>query len=105
MSSLQGYLPENTTYAELKEMFGESICWDNYKSDAEWEIVHEGNTINIYNYKTGKNYLGAEGLPVEEITDWHVGAETEEIGKSFIEWFKKNRTLNNKTEPLETFEE
>jgi len=39
----------------------------------------------IYNYKDGKNYLGKEGLEVEEITNWHIGGHNEAV----VGWIKK----------------
>ena len=63
-----------TTYAQLVELFGEPTPSDEYKSDAEWEIELEDGTVNtIYNWKNGRNYLGIDGLDVEDITDWHIG--------------------------------
>ena len=29
--------------------------------------------MTIYNYKDGINYRGLLGIPVEQITHWHVG--------------------------------
>jgi hypothetical protein len=62
-------------YSLLVERFGEpGDSFDNYKSDAEWYIEFEDGTVaTIYNWKDGKNYCGKDGLPVESITDWHVG--------------------------------
>ena len=73
-TSLAGYL--TTTYAELVEAFGEpNTPNDGYKTDAEWTLMDEdGNVVTVYNYKDGKNYNGAGGLDVEDITEWHVGA-------------------------------
>ena len=75
-SSLQGKI--EVTYRELVAVFGEPNCpTDGYKTDAEWEFPITGKqTANIYNYKTGKNYLGGSGLPVETITTWHIGGRT-----------------------------
>jgi hypothetical protein len=51
-----------------------SDSYDDYKSDAEWTIEFEdGNIATIYNWKNGKNYNGAGGLPVEQIKEWHIG--------------------------------
>ena len=72
ITSLQGHI--DISYKELVKIFGESDCWDDYKTDAEWDIEFEDRTVaTIYNYKTGKNYLGEEGLSKEEIRDWHIG--------------------------------
>ena len=73
---LQGYLA--VTYARLVEVFGEPNSGnDGYKTDAEWTIKFPDCTIaSIYNYKDGKNYEGADGLAVEDITEWHIGGKT-----------------------------
>ena len=72
-TGLVGHL--KTTYAQLVELFGEPMDGDDYKVDVEWEIEFEnGVIVTIYNWKDGKNYCGADGLNVEEITDWHIGS-------------------------------
>ena len=79
-TSLSGYL--NTSYQTLVELLGEpNANVDGYKTDAEWhvKVVAEGEEpafATIYNYKDGKNYLGANGLNVEHIKDWHVGSRS-----------------------------
>lgn len=73
---LQGYCPPSTTYEDLVKLFGKPTTVDGYKTDAEWIIEFEDGTIaTIYNYKTGKNYCGDEGLEVEDMSgnDWHIG--------------------------------
>ena len=78
-SSLSGYL--NTSYQTLVELFGEpNAKCDGYKTDAEWylSVKEPGEPkryITVYNYKTGKNYCGEDGLRVEDIKDWHVGSK------------------------------
>jgi hypothetical protein len=68
-------------YAALVAVFGEpNGRGDQYKVDAEWVLTFHTfgmteDVATIYNYKTGKNYLGDEGLPVSEITDWHIGGK------------------------------
>jgi len=74
-TSLQGYL--TATYNELVAAFGRvAPQFDDYKSDAEWDIQFEDGTVAaIYNWKNGVNYCGPEhGTPVQDITDWNVGA-------------------------------
>ena len=74
-TSLTGYL--EIRYSDLVEMFGEPLTGDGYKVDAEWNLEIDGdNIVTIYNYKTGKNYLGANGLNVEDITRWHIGSKS-----------------------------
>lgn len=74
-TSLQGYL--NITYKEITDKLGKPVeDFDDYKSDAEWRVMFDGGTYaTIYNYKDGKNYLGAEGTPKTKITEWHIGGE------------------------------
>jgi len=70
---LQGYV--TTDYANIVRVFGKPIaCINSYKVDAEWIIrFDDGEIATIYNYKTGKNYCGSEGLDVEDIETWHIG--------------------------------
>lgn len=72
-TSLQGHV--TVAYADLVTKFGPPTSnGDGYKVDAEWCLKFEDGTVaTIYNYKDGKNYLGAEGDAVEAITDWHIG--------------------------------
>jgi hypothetical protein len=74
-----GYL--TTTYAALKRTFGESSTnFDDYKCDAEWSVEFDnGLTANIYNYKNGKNYLGKDGTPKTQITNWNIGGTDEAV--------------------------
>lgn len=97
-TSLQGYV--KCTYDELKSMFGEpNLENDGYKVDALWgiEVLSKSGkwmVFTIYNYKTGVNYLGKEGLETKDIEDWHIGAHepavlpivTELLGKEAIPW-------------------
>ncbi len=70
---LQGSV--DTNYAALVRTFGSpSEKYDDYKSDAEWQIQFaDGTYATVYNWKDGHHYLGNEGLDLEDITDWHVG--------------------------------
>ena len=72
-TSLQGYI--NISYGDLVKVLGEPHSdGDGYKSDAEWDLLFEDGTIaTIYNYKTGKNYLGNRGVSLKEERDWHIG--------------------------------
>lgn len=70
--SLQGAIDED--YRKLKKVFGKPHTSDEYKVDAEWDVLFEDGTYaTIYNYKTGKNYNGKHGLPKTKIRDWHIG--------------------------------
>jgi hypothetical protein len=61
------------SYAELVAAYGEPAKGDGYKTDAQWVIRNGDVVATIYNYKDGPNYCGADGTPVEQIRDWHVG--------------------------------
>lgn len=65
-----------TSYKNLVKLFGQpNGNSDEYKTDAEWHLAIDGErVVTIYNWKNGKNYLGADGLPVEEIIRWNIGA-------------------------------
>ena len=69
---LQGYI--NGHYHDLLETFGEPTESDGYKVDAEWVLEFaDGTVATIYNWKNGINYWGADGTPVECITEWNIG--------------------------------
>lgn len=79
---LQGYCQEGTGYARLVELFGEPTTGDEYKVDAEWNIEFaDGMVATIYNYKSGKNYCGDEGMEVKDMTgsNWHIGGNDKEV--------------------------
>jgi hypothetical protein len=79
-TSLQGYM--DISYDEIYNILGEpNIENDGYKVDAEWGIRFQdtGEVATIYNYKTGTNYLGAEGLDPQDIRDWHIGGHSKKI--------------------------
>lgn len=75
-TSLQGYV--TSPYEKLKELFGKPTKGDEYKIDAEWELEFEDGTVaTIYNWKSGKNYLGKRGTPTVHITEWNIGGNSE----------------------------
>lgn len=82
---LQATISES--YEKLAAVFGEPTGkGDDYKSDAEWDLVFEDGTVaTIYNYKDGKNYLRKDGLPVELITRWHIGGHTVVAAQRILE--------------------
>lgn len=89
-SSLKGYL--HVTYKSLVSLLGEPTYpkGDEYKVDAEWVITSElGYSLTVYNYKDGKNYMGEEGIPTNDITQWHVGGKDKEKALHFIDSFQK----------------
>jgi hypothetical protein len=75
----------DTTYETLIRVFGEPTgMLDNYKSDAAWDIQTPYGVACIYNYKTGKNYLGDEGKETKDITDWHIGAHNSDTAEFIV---------------------
>ena len=90
-TALQGYCRQGTTYQQLVDLFDEPIQTpDGYKSDAEWIIeFDDGQIATIYNYKNGINYLGDEGTPTENITEWNIGGNNTESAQRIID------TINN----------
>jgi hypothetical protein len=66
------------TYDQLVAVFGQPEVFtledSDGKIDVEWAIAFDNGTVaTIYNWKNGKNYCGADGLNVADITDWNVG--------------------------------
>ena len=66
------------SYKDIFDKLGPPCdSFDNYKSDAEWILEFEDGTVaTIYNWKNGKNYLGDDGLEVDQITEWNVGGHS-----------------------------
>jgi hypothetical protein len=93
MSHLQGEL--DISYAELVKTFGIPMVWDDYKTDAEWKVCFEdGTRATIYNYKNGKNYCGAEGQEVQDITDWNIGGFNEKAVERVKEALFRNADID-----------
>jgi hypothetical protein len=91
-SAYTGLVGELTlSYSDIKKTFGNPHGSDGYKSDAEWEIEFEDGVIaTIYNWKNGKNYNGASGIPKTKITDWHIGGHDERAVRNIISAIGKN---------------
>lgn len=71
-TSYRGEISAN--YADLHMLFGEPLLGDGYKTDAEWWVQFDDGTLaTIYNWKNGRNYMGDDGLDIEQITEWNVG--------------------------------
>ena len=75
---LQGYV--DTTYDALVAAFGKPTTADEYKVDWEWLVEFDDGTIaTVYNWKDGPNYCGSEGLKASQITEWHIGGNSERV--------------------------
>ena len=69
-------------YQELTATFGEPTFKTNDiggKIDVEWIFQTPFGVATIYNYKDGKNYNGEEGLPISDITNWHIGGNNNDV--------------------------
>jgi hypothetical protein len=71
---LQGQITAN--YADLVTAFGPPMSGDDYKTDAEWVVRVNTVVSAIYNWKDGVAYLGADGIPTEQITRWNIGGRS-----------------------------
>ena len=83
---LQGYI--KASYEQLVKTFGEphDPNGDNYKTDVEWAFEFaDGTVATLYNWKNGKNYLGAEGLELNDIYECHVGGFSEKAVAKLLE--------------------
>lgn len=79
-------------YSDIVKVFGDPNAeTDAYKIDAEWHGKINGKAFTIYNYKDGQNYLGREGLLIEKITEWHIGAFRSEVADLVKEYFNLKR--------------
>ncbi|MBC8489586.1 MAG: hypothetical protein H8D45_26510 [Bacteroidetes bacterium] len=76
-TSFRGYI--QVDYDTLVKVFGEPHYRDGYKTDAEWAFDFDGVIGTIYNYKDGKNYLGADGLETKDIVNWHIGGFSNKV--------------------------
>lgn len=67
-TSLQGYMPQGTTYAQIKEKLGEPIHYSDLdgKVQVEWIIEFENGVVaTIYDWK--------EAIPYPDVKDWNIG--------------------------------
>lgn len=77
-------------YNEIVEVFGKpTSAGDGYKMDVCWELMFEDGTVaTIYDWKSGKNYNGREGISAKRNTFWHIGGHSEEAVKRVFEELK-----------------
>lgn len=89
----------DVSYVDLVRVFGEPhTVEEGEKTDANWIIQFEdGLVATIYNYKDGKNYLGEEGTPTQNIRDWHIGGANQEIVSRVMEMLKQNNVAVRQT--------
>lgn len=101
VTSLMGEI--EISFSKLVDIFGKpNVQGDEYKVDAEWCGDIDGEVFTIYNYKTGENYLGEKGLPVEQITDWHIGGKSKEVAQKVIDYISSfDKTVSNQIAELQ----
>jgi len=60
------------------------------KTQAEWAFKFKDGTVaTIYDYKTGKSYLGEdEGQDMEETTEWHIGGKSQKATQYIKDWIE-----------------
>ena len=112
-TSLQGEI--DMSYEDMICIFGKPHGDDGYKVDAEWSFVAsfwepdmtpddfmEEVEFSLYNWKDGKNYCGSEGLPLSDITDWHIGGHNHKavevvhrIIANTLQWRGKTKPSNS----------
>ena len=84
-------------YADLVATLGEPLESDGFKVDAEWIVEFPGGTAEfpepilatIYNYKTGRNYLGPTAPATEDLRDWHIGGRDQKAVGHVAELFPR----------------
>ena len=91
-TSLQGYI--KASYEQLLQTFGapNSTLCDNYKTDVEWAFKFaDGTVATLYNWKNGKNYLGDEGLELNDIYEWNVGGFNDKAVSRLLEQLRSHQ--------------
>ena len=91
-TSLQGYI--KASYEQLLQTFGapNSTLCDNYKTDVEWAFKFaDGTVATLYNWKNGKNYLGSEGLELNDIYEWNVGGFNDKAVSRLLEKLRSHQ--------------
>ena len=81
-------------YKTVAKAFGRHSKGDKYKTDAEWHLQTPEGPATVYNYKTGKSYLGKEGVGVKKERDWHIGGKKKAVVpyvKSVLRHYSKHK--------------
>ncbi len=90
---LQGHI--NISFAELVKILGNPQEKNGEKVDAEWYVLSldSKTTATVYNYKTGKNYLGDDGLETKDIIEWNIGGHSRDALKLIQSIFPDARVV------------
>lgn len=91
VTSLQTYV--TGPYADLVRVFGEpNSDVDGYKVSTEWVLrnTQTNEVVTLYDYKQTNLYDGdypsVAEFRAQPYYAWHVGAESREIAREFVEW-------------------
>lgn len=95
-TSAQGYMPDGVTYQQLVDVFGcpNGDVDQDTKIDCEWYGTIDDDasdrTFTIYNYKTGRSYLGDAGKEIEHLVgkEWHIGGNLPYVAELVVQYFK-----------------
>jgi hypothetical protein len=88
--SWQGAFPANTSLYNLAQVFGyPDVSIMSSAIDALWEGEIDGEPFTIYNYRTGKAYLGEKGPPIDKITEWNIGGSSPSVVQKLIDHFNE----------------
>lgn len=82
-TSFQGCLPDETTYAEVVEVFGEPNSCADSKTQVEWKGIVNGLVFVIYDYKSG--------VCAPANTDWHIGGCNHMVNELINAYFAQRR--------------
>ncbi len=66
-------------YSHLVDLFGEPLPGDGRKTNVQWIIETEEGVSTIYDYS-----IDEHTMPVEDVTDWHVGGKDETAYRTVI---------------------
>ena len=85
----------NVTYQQLITTFGQPTADPNNDYyDVYWLIFTPDGVAKIHNFKDGKNYLGDQGLEVEQILEWEISCYDLEA----VEWVTKALAVRQENE-------
>ncbi|KKN55681.1 hypothetical protein LCGC14_0579830 [marine sediment metagenome] len=85
------------SYNELCELLGKpngDNCIDD-KTEVNWYFDFDGKVINVYNWKTGRDYCGfIDCLYPEFMTDWYIDGDSEEKINELVSLLLEYRSGN-----------
>ena len=82
------------SFKELLKTFGPPHTKGRWgrKTDVEWAFKFSDDTIaTLYNWKNGRNYLGSDGLELNDIYEWKVGGRDKKAVSRLLERLSASR--------------